>query len=148
MVDCGATALFISKRFVRDNKIRTHPLPHEIPLYNIDGSKNRAGSIARATRLRLRVGETEDWRQFLVTELGPEDVVLGLPWLRSANPQIDWAEGKNKGRLRGKRGKGKASSASGIDGSEQGTTEALVENKGIGRSVRTIMVRGRIHLFD
>jgi hypothetical protein len=89
MVDSGATALFISKRFVKENKIHTHPILHEIPLYNIDGSKNRAGSITRATRLRLKVGDTEEWRVFLVTELGPEDVVLGLPWLRSANPSIN-----------------------------------------------------------
>jgi hypothetical protein len=31
-----------------------------------------------------------------VTELGPEDVVLGLPWLRSINLKIDWAEGEMK----------------------------------------------------
>ena len=93
MVDCGATALFISERFVKTNNVRTHPLVCNIPLYNIDGSKNKAGNISRFARLRLRVGEVEDWREFLVTELGPEDVVLGLPWLRSANPTIDWAEG-------------------------------------------------------
>jgi hypothetical protein len=33
---------------------------------------------------------------FLVTELGPEDVVLGLLWLKSANPNIDWAGGRMK----------------------------------------------------
>jgi len=32
----------------------------------------------------------------LVTDLGPESVVLGLPWLRSVNPEVDWAEGKMK----------------------------------------------------
>jgi hypothetical protein len=93
MVDCGATALFISERFVKMNKVHTHPLTRKIPLYNIDGSRNKAGSIAHFVRLRLRVGEVEGWKEFLVTELGPEDVVLGLPWLRSMNPAIDWAEG-------------------------------------------------------
>jgi hypothetical protein len=96
MVDCGATALFISKRFMKEKKIRTHLIPHEIPLYNIDGSRNRAGSITHMTRLRLQVGDIEEWQVFLVTELGPEDVVLGLPWLRSANPNIDWAGGRMK----------------------------------------------------
>ena len=93
MVDCGATALFISERFVKTNSVCMHPLVCNIPLYNIDGSKNKAGNISRFACLRLRVGEVEDWREFLVTELGPEDMVLGLPWLRSANPTIDWAEG-------------------------------------------------------
>jgi hypothetical protein len=31
-----------------------------------------------------------------VTDLGPEDLVLGLPWLRSINPDIDWSEGTMK----------------------------------------------------
>jgi transposase InsO family protein len=96
MVDCGATALFISEKFVEKNKVRTYRLQREIPLYNIDGSKNRAGKIARFVSLRLLVGEVEEWREFLVTDLGPEDVVLGLPWLRSVNPAIDWAEGTMK----------------------------------------------------
>jgi hypothetical protein len=94
MVDCDATALFISKRFMKENKICMHLISREIPLYNIDGSRNRVGSITCSTRLRLRVGDIKEWRVFLVTELGPEDVVLGLPWLRSANPSIDWAEGR------------------------------------------------------
>jgi Reverse transcriptase (RNA-dependent DNA polymerase) len=93
MVDCRATTLFISERFVKTNSIRTHPFVCNIPLYNIDGSKNKAGNISHFTCLRLRVGEVKDWREFLVTELGPEDVVLGLPWLCSANPTVDWAEG-------------------------------------------------------
>jgi hypothetical protein len=96
MVDCGATALFISKQFVKNNKVRTHRLLRELPLFNIDGSKNCVGGITHFARLRLRVGDIEEWHQFLVTELGPEDVVLGLPWLRSMNPEIDWAEGKMK----------------------------------------------------
>ena len=105
MVDCGATALFIDRKFVERHKIRTHPLHSEIPLYNIDGTKNRAGEISRAARLRLTIGESEEWREFLVTDLGPEDVILGLPWLRSVNPEIDWAEGtmKVEGKAEGPR---------------------------------------------
>ena len=40
MVDCGATALFISDWFVKENRICTYSLECEIPLYNINGSKN------------------------------------------------------------------------------------------------------------
>jgi hypothetical protein len=28
----------------------------------------------------------KDWYKFLVTELGPEDIILGLPWLYHVNP--------------------------------------------------------------
>jgi hypothetical protein len=96
MIDCGATALFISKKFVKKNKIRTHPLAREIPLYNIDGFRNRAGKITHFAHLHLSLGDCQESRDFLVTDLGPEDVVLGLPWLRSVNPNINWAEGLMK----------------------------------------------------
>jgi predicted aspartyl protease len=96
MVDCGATALFISERFVKRNKVCTHPLAQKIALCNIDGSRNRAGNVALMAHLRLQIGDVEEWCDFLVTDLGPEDVVLGLPWLRSVNPEIDWAEGTMK----------------------------------------------------
>jgi hypothetical protein len=51
MMDCNATALFISRRFVRENKIWTHLIPCEIPLYNINGSWNCTGGITRLTHL-------------------------------------------------------------------------------------------------
>jgi hypothetical protein len=42
------------------------------------------------------IGESAKWQQFLVTELGPEDLVLGLPWLRNINPEIKWTKGTMK----------------------------------------------------
>ncbi|KIK49771.1 hypothetical protein GYMLUDRAFT_108140, partial [Collybiopsis luxurians FD-317 M1] len=31
---------------------------------------------------------------FLVTNLGGEDIILGLPWLRKINPEVDWEKGR------------------------------------------------------
>jgi len=96
MMDSGATALFISRRFIEGNRIRTYPLPRQIPLFNIDGTKNRAGGISQAAHLRLEIGGWSHWEDFLVTDLGPENVVLGLPWLRKVNPNVDWTGGTMK----------------------------------------------------
>ena len=96
MVDCGATTLFISERFVKINKVCMHPLICKIPLYNIDGSRNKVGNITRFICLQLWISEVEEWREFLITELGLKNIMLGLPWLRSVNPAINWAEGTMK----------------------------------------------------
>ena len=45
-------------------------------------------------RLGLTVNGVETWMDFLVTELGGENVILGLPWLRKVNPQVDWEQGR------------------------------------------------------
>ena len=38
----------------------------------------------------LRIGEriTKTW--FYVTGLGKQKVILGFPWLRDENPNVDW----------------------------------------------------------
>lgn len=93
MLDSGATGLFISKRHAERAKLPLKRLQQVLPLHNIDGSDNKAGAITHFTRLRLQVGDHDKEWDFLVTDLGPENMILGLPWLREVNPQIDWKEG-------------------------------------------------------
>ena len=93
MVDSGATSLFIDHKFASKHKMLRTPLEHPILLYNIDGSRNEAGSITHKVQLTLRVGQDREKFDFYLTSLGPEKVILGLPWLHHRNPQIDWQEG-------------------------------------------------------
>ena len=96
MIDSGATALFIGHDFARTQQVRTFALRKPIEVYNIDGTLNRAGSISRFAQLELTVGPTKRYMDFLVTDLGGEKIILGLPWLRKMNPQIDWTQGQVK----------------------------------------------------
>ena len=96
MVDSGATSLFISNKFVARNRMLKEPLERKIILYNIDGTLNKAGTIKDKVSLYLRIGDQERKWDFLVTDLGPEDVILELPWLRHVNPAIDWSSGEMK----------------------------------------------------
>ena len=93
MVDSGATALFIDKKYTDSQKMWQTPLDNPIQLHNIDGTLNEAGSITHKVKLRLQIGEDEEQFEFYVTSLGPEKVILGLPWLRHRNPHINWQEG-------------------------------------------------------
>jgi hypothetical protein len=90
IIDSGATALFISKRFVQRHHIICSPLPNTIALHNIDGSKNKARSLTHFARLTLTIGSWNEPTNFLITDLGPKDIILGLPWLKKVNPTIDW----------------------------------------------------------
>ena len=93
MVDSGATALFMSKNFIRQHGIRTFPLRRSIGILNIDGTKNQAGQITHFARAKLSVDGHKQWTDFLITDLGQEGVILGLPWLRKENPEVDWEKG-------------------------------------------------------
>jgi hypothetical protein len=93
MVDSGATALFIDKKYADSQKMWQVPLDHPICLHNIDGTLNEAGSITHKVKLSLKIGQDEEVFEFYVTSLGPEKIILGLPWLRHQNPAINWQEG-------------------------------------------------------
>ena len=93
MVDSGATSLFIDHKFASQHRMLKEPLEHPIRLVNIDGSLNKAGSITHKVRLTLKVGQDKEKFDFFLTSLGPEKVILELPWLWHGNPQIDWQGG-------------------------------------------------------
>jgi hypothetical protein len=69
------------------------PLEHPIRLFNIDGTLNEASSITHQVSLYLRIGDKEEKHNFYVTQITPERVILGLPWLRHRNPTINWQTG-------------------------------------------------------
>ena len=94
MVDCGATTLFLGNDFVKWHNLRTTLLRQPINIFNIDGTPNQAGQITHFARLALTVDNQERWTDFLVTNLGGEDIILGLPWLRKINPEVDWEKGQ------------------------------------------------------
>jgi predicted aspartyl protease len=94
MIDSGATTLFVSKCFMQRHHIIYLPLPNTIALYNIDGSKNKAGLLTHFARLTLTIGSWNKPTDFLVTDLSPKDIILGLPWLKKVNPTIDWDSGE------------------------------------------------------
>ena len=45
--------------------------------------------------MKLQVDGYAEWTDFLITDIGSEGIILGLPWLKKLNPMIDW----NIGRL-------------------------------------------------
>ena len=93
MVDSGETSLFLDQKYADRHKMWQIPLEHPIILYNIDGSLNKASSITHKVKLQLRIGPDYEEHDYLLTSLGPENVILGLPWLHSRNPAIDWQAG-------------------------------------------------------
>jgi hypothetical protein len=94
MVDCGASLPFLSERFVKEHCVLAKPSPSPITLYNIDMTKNKAGMITHSAEVEVQTNTHREKLRFLVTDVSPEDVVLGITWLRDHNPEIDWTAGK------------------------------------------------------
>ena len=94
MIDSGATGNFIDTRTAADNGIRTFKKEKPYPLFLVDGETigENKGMVTQETgKLSMTVarGHTEDIQLDVVT-MGTHMIILGMPWLRKHNPQIDW----------------------------------------------------------
>jgi hypothetical protein len=96
LLDCGADGLFIDRDYVRKNQLTTRTLTRPIPVYNVDGTANEAGSICEVVDTVLRYRDHAERAHFAVTGLGNQDMILGYSWLREHNPEVDWSTGEVK----------------------------------------------------
>src|SRR5262245_16821221 len=90
LLDCRATGLFISKDYTKKEQIETKKLSTPIPVRNIDGTLNEAGPIAKVADVILCYKGHSEHAVFTIMAIGNEDIILGLPWLKEHNLEVDW----------------------------------------------------------
>jgi len=90
MVDTGATGDFINQDFVTQAKLPTCKLSQPIPVYNVDGSLNEAGSIHEVVNVIMTYERHSERILLVVTRLGKQSMILGFTWLDKHNPEIDF----------------------------------------------------------
>src|SRR3979490_2241724 len=94
LLDSGTTEMFIDIEFVQAKRLKTHCLPHAIPVYNIDGTPNEAGTIKEEVDLICAYRNHTERATFSVTSLGHLAIILGHTWLTEHNPEVDWCSGE------------------------------------------------------
>jgi len=91
MVDTGATGDFIDQDFVTQVKRLTCKLSQPIPVYNMDGTLNDAGSICKVVNVIMTYDRhSEHILLAAVTCLSKQSMILGFTWLDKHNPEIDF----------------------------------------------------------
>ena len=75
---------------MKKERLNTRKLTNPIPVNNVDGTPNEAGPISEIVDMVLCYKDHTEWAIFAVTSLGDQDAILGLPWLRKHNPEVDW----------------------------------------------------------
>ena len=95
LLDSGADESFIDREVVHQLGIDTVPLDSPIETQALDGR-----SLARVERCTIPVnllvsGNHHESISLLVISSPLSPVVLGYPWLKTHNPQIDWVTGRH-----------------------------------------------------
>jgi len=97
LLDSGATENFINHATVTRLRLGTKKLNFQRPVYNIDGTMNKHGTITHACDLMVKQGNKKVRQCFYVSNLGKDRFILGYPWFRAFNPDINWANAELRG---------------------------------------------------
>ena len=98
LIDSGAGGMFIDQNYARKVGFEILRLPSPMRALNVDGTENKQGTIRTYVALEMEINDRKFPIQLLVTGLGKERIVLGFPWLREQNPDINWKTGEFKWR--------------------------------------------------
>ncbi|SJL01489.1 uncharacterized protein ARMOST_04811 [Armillaria ostoyae] len=93
LLDSGCTGSSIHRDVVKKYGIPVQKTASPIPVYNADGSRNKAGEITTYAEIRLKIGGHSERIDLAVTDLGSKEIFLGHDWLVRHNPSINWATG-------------------------------------------------------
>lgn len=93
LIDCGCSHSFISSDIVEKYSLPRSVLPRQLKLTLFDGSFS--GFITHSVKVPFQFSDNHsDTWTFLETTLSSDcQLALGLDWLRSRNPSIDWSTG-------------------------------------------------------
>ena len=91
-MDSGASDNFIDESILSSLECTITTLPTPIRLELFDGESTSSGPITQSATIELSPDQQKpQFITFLITKLHPSaPMVLGMPWLRDANPTICW----------------------------------------------------------
>ena len=58
-------------------------------VFNADGTENKKGQVTHIVQLPIQVSDRTNMETMWVTDIGEEDFVIGLTWLKQWNPTIN-----------------------------------------------------------
>jgi len=91
MIDSGATAMFIDQEFCNVHHLPLQKKVKPQSVYVVDGEPIRSGPITHECQIPVSIGKHHETVTFQVTTLGQHPMILGLPWLKKHNPEIEWS---------------------------------------------------------
>ena len=96
LLDSDATELVMSKEFARKHRFKRIKLERPVYMKNMDRTLNYVGPIVDTVEVEIFFKGHKE--RMSIDEIGEQkwSVILGMPWLRRHNPEIDWKTGEVK----------------------------------------------------
>lgn len=94
LIDSGAGGNFIDTETVERLQLARIELRRPIMVRNVDGTYNANGQITHRVLLDATTAGQRQTLSLLVTGIGKQSIILGLPWLIKENPDINYRTGQ------------------------------------------------------
>ena len=92
-LDCRANECFVSQRFIERHRLGVRYMKNPCKIENADGSPNTGGNLRYYIDLMVATGTQSHPLRFYITDIGPDNLVLGYPWFKAMNITPDWKNG-------------------------------------------------------
>ncbi|CEL61535.1 Retrotransposable element Tf2 155 kDa protein type 1 OS=Schizosaccharomyces pombe (strain 972 / ATCC 24843) GN=Tf2-1 PE=4 SV=1 [Rhizoctonia solani AG-1 IB] len=93
LIDSGATSNFINPSIVEKLRIPKRSLETPRVVRMLDGTLSQTGKIWHKVEITVGIQQHVHSIPFLVCPIGKHEAILGMRWLSSENPKIEWATG-------------------------------------------------------
>ncbi|KAF8751773.1 hypothetical protein RHS01_08420 [Rhizoctonia solani] len=90
LIDSGATSSFLHPRTAELLRLPLIDLPQPCTVTMLDGSSPQAGKIWKKAHLTFLFDGKCMTETFLICNTGSHAAILGIKWLETHNPKIDW----------------------------------------------------------
>ena len=89
LLDSGATEMFMDKRMAARHRFKLQKLERPIMVRNVDGMNNSGGVITHQIEVNVYYKDHIERIRMDVCNLGKTEIILGIPWLATHNPEIN-----------------------------------------------------------
>jgi len=96
LLDSGTTEMFIDKRTAARHGFKLQKLERPLAVRNVDGTSNSGGAITHQVEYNVYYKSHVKRMKMDMCDLEKTEVILGMPWLATHNPEINWETGKVK----------------------------------------------------
>ncbi|CEL62903.1 hypothetical protein RSOLAG1IB_12602 [Rhizoctonia solani AG-1 IB] len=93
LIDSGTTSNFISPTIVEKLRIPKKSLETPRVVRMLDGTLSKTGKIWHEVEITVGIQNHIHPISFLVCPIGKHEAILGMRWLSSENPKIEWSNG-------------------------------------------------------
>ena len=90
LLDSGATECFINPHAVKSLGIKTRKLQVPCSIRNVDATPNKVEKIVEAADFITDHRGIKTTHVFFMADIGPDDFILGYPFLEANAPTINW----------------------------------------------------------